>query len=851
MSKLIAGPIVRRVEARKVSVWAAFNGHYRMRLQIWEGSDIKHTGGAGKFTVGTTPLAAMSPDQAQKALRLGPGLSAGVVTIDIPPPGLVPGKLYSYNLIFEDDGTETESPPGLIELDLRTEQMLKDGNVEDRPQKALGYKNDVLPGFVMPATDPKKLIIAHGSCRKAHGYGPDALASLDGVIKTSLEDLTDVTKTRPQQLFLTGDQIYADEVPGPLLRYACNADGTGMMTEEKVRLIAGEKVADTVSFPPYTRQGLTQTQGGFTSSAAACHLVSFAEFCGIYLNYWSLRSWNNQLYEKIKGATDDEKIAAAANTLFDPGGGETGFLTLIRNLDAATRNQVAAEGSELREVFAANFAGEKFEKWKKALLKELREEIKNLKAFADKLPEVSRALANIATYMVFDDHEVTDDWYITQRWKNQTLGAGHPLGRDIIRNGLMAYAVFQDWGNKPDEYQLLTTVPADAPGRTKLFNHLWERGFRISNNINVAGIGADILEPIENLLGMGATPSAVKWHYRVPSGAATTFVLDTRTQRQYPSLNAPPALLSEAALNEQLPATPPDPGASFIIVVAPAPVLGLSSFEELIQPAASAVVGLSSDAPNPGILGGQLEFDYEAWGFNVPGFERFLDRLHQYKKVIILSGDVHYGYSSVMDYWKGSLAAPSGRFVQLTASSLKNMRFPNMEFLKSGIVQRILTGFDGQLQKVGWKDKVLGFGSPHLITPRNRARLDKATAVVPTEGWDTRATVNQPPDFRWRLRIVGDDQQAADAQDIDLNNPTSTKEGYKKVVVLHQDVFKSGKARRIAWPCNVGLITLTQESASAPLVIQHEIKIAGAAIKHKIPLVAAAGAESTRPELGV
>jgi PhoD-like phosphatase len=542
--------------------------------------------------------------------------------------------------------------------------------------------------------------------------------------------------------------------------------------------------------------------------------------------------------------------------LFQTADGEPSFLSLIQGLDAATRNLVSAEGSELRGVFTANFTGEKFEKWKKGLLKTIRDEIKQMAAFADSLPKVSRVLANIPTYMIFDDHEVTDDWYITQRWKNQTLGAAHPLGRDIIRNGMMAYAIFQDWGNVPDEYEFDNDAPT-APARTRLYNHIREYGFRHTQNHNLAGLRADVIEPIENLLGLGGQPAAVKWHYRVKSGPATTFVLDTRTRRQYISLNAPPALLTEEALDEQLPSTPPDAGAPFIIVVAPAPVLGLSSFEELIQPAAAAVVGLASDAPNPSILGGQLEFDYEAWGFNTAGFERFLDRLNAYQKAVILSGDVHYGFSSVLDYWKGAQAAPSARMIQLTASSLKNMRFPSMEFLKSGVVQSILGGFDGQLAKVGWKDKVLGVTNGHLITARNRARLRKATAVVPTAGWDTDATVTLPPDFRWRLRIVGDDRhpdgQPEDAQDINLSDANSLREGYKQVVITHQKVFKSGKTRRIAWPCNVGLIRFLKENAGAPIVVQHEIIIAGeegGKMQHKISMQPAAGAESARPELG-
>ena len=49
--------------------------------------------------------------------------------------------------------------------------------------------------------------------------------------------------------------------------------------------------------------------------------------------------------------------------------------------------------------------------------------------------------------MIFDDHEVTDDWYLSQSWRSRVLTA--PFGRAIVRNGYAAYAVCQAWGNDP------------------------------------------------------------------------------------------------------------------------------------------------------------------------------------------------------------------------------------------------------------------------------------------------------------------------------------------------------------------------------------------------------------------
>ena len=61
------------------------------------------------------------------------------------------------------------------------------------------------------------------------------------------------------------------------------------------------------------------------------------------------------------------------------------------------------------------------------------------------LKQVRRALANIPTYMIFDDHEVTDDWNMTREFCNEVYGT--ELGLRIVQNATGAYALCQHWGN--------------------------------------------------------------------------------------------------------------------------------------------------------------------------------------------------------------------------------------------------------------------------------------------------------------------------------------------------------------------------------------------------------------------
>ena len=59
------------------------------------------------------------------------------------------------------------------------------------------------------------------------------------------------------------------------------------------------------------------------------------------------------------------------------------------------------------------------------------------------LPKVRRALANIPTYMIFDDHDVTDDWNMTLKFCNAVYNSD--LGRRVVQNALVAYALCL-WG---------------------------------------------------------------------------------------------------------------------------------------------------------------------------------------------------------------------------------------------------------------------------------------------------------------------------------------------------------------------------------------------------------------------
>ena len=175
-----------------------------------------------------------------------------------------------------------------------------------------------------------------------------------------------------------------------------------------------------------------------------------------------------------------------------------------------------------------------------------------LTTFFDGLPRVRRALANVPTYMVFDDHDVTDDWNIVRAWRDQVHTT--PLGRRIITDALVAYAVFQDWGNDP-----LKLPHRRLPQAARRGGQALPRRHRAARGLRRAGqaLRPQPRRPGGARAGLQPPPPkpdpTIKWHWSIDGPHHRVIALDTRTRRQFRSRHRPAALLSPQALEEQLP----------------------------------------------------------------------------------------------------------------------------------------------------------------------------------------------------------------------------------------------------------------------------------------------------------
>jgi len=560
---LLCGPMLRRVDADGVAVFVVTKAPCTVRLVVTRGGDT------------------IAESNNVQTVSIGELLHARVChATPVAGQALAPGALHSYDIELTD-------PQGTRHT-LQTMQMLGD----DFP---LGYQPGRLPTFLMPPGTLRELRVVHASCRKPHGGGVDALWTLDRLVADPNQ--------RPHQLFLTGDQIYADDVAVCLLS-ALIGVGKALIGDAHAETlpVGGIAVGDDAVRPGFTRNdwldiNARRRGNGLTSSARENHLIFFAEFCAMYMMVWSDELWARS--EPAVGYTIDE---------IEP------------NLEAWYPFFTKAPS-----------------RYPPAGLDTLRTTVLG---FASTVPRVRRALANTPTMMMFDDHEITDDWNLDQTWAatSRTL----PVVRRIIRNGLLAYAVFQAWGNDPQRFEagagaeLLQLLSGTRSAPSQLAQHPAAADRHLD-------------------LDLTSDPKRLEWNWAVDGPAHRVIGLDTRTHRNLVA-NRPPGLLTDTEIERQLGA-PPAGGNRVCLVVSPAPVFGHAFIEHVVTPAAALVMGPRGP-------------DAEAWAENSGTFLRFLSALSHFKAVVLLSGDVHYAFTQRVGYFVGD--QPAARFVQLTASASKN-----------------------------------------------------------------------------------------------------------------------------------------------------------------------------------
>src|SRR6187551_29977 len=163
---ILAGPILRRVEPKLVTVWIALSERRAVQLNVF---DDRQQTGTSKFVFLGAPIVR----GAANTLSFGAKLHIAVVVAEIGPPpaqALKPGLNYSYNVLFapfvgnpaENQGVTLDPASLQPNDDLKKRGLLLNQPVEGKPHLALGYDEGELPGFALPPPTLTDLRLLHG-----------------------------------------------------------------------------------------------------------------------------------------------------------------------------------------------------------------------------------------------------------------------------------------------------------------------------------------------------------------------------------------------------------------------------------------------------------------------------------------------------------------------------------------------------------------------------------------------------------------------------------------------------------------------------------------------------------------
>jgi hypothetical protein len=311
-------------------------------------------------------------------------------------------------------------------------------------------------------------------------------------------------------------------------------------------------------------------------------------------------------------------------------------------------------------------------------------------------------------------------------------------------------------------------------------------------------------------------------------------VLDTRSRRSFRDRVAPPTNLSEAALKEQIPDGPLPQGKEVLFVVAPLPVFGMPLSDELAGPLAYRAFDAVKSSDIEGMPGTSPDAA-EAWNNDPEALERLLAKLAAYRRIVVLSGDVHYAYSGEASYWT-SEDEPPARFAQFTSSGVKNVwPEPVMVLARSFGIAQGLERYLNPVERLAWEDDdpdVLTVPAGAELLPPARAKLRTTPVLLPTEGWPDGTKPARAPDWAWRFRMLKDPRpvaalpERARPQPLDEADPakdvTVSISGYRAVLRRHaRQLERVSFTRQVLFESNVGIVTF--DDADGRLTVVQEL----------------------------
>lgn len=560
---ILAGPILRRAMPQRLVMWLVASRPLDLQLTL------------------CTDDLSQQHDLESATTRLAVGRHAHLHLIDLPLDDALPRDVrIAYDLAYRANAEGGVNAEGEVSTEGKGTgwRSMRDWG------EALCYDGEPLPTLVLRSRYDNLL---HGSCRKPHHASPDGLVRADRWLSERHAD----SAARPAALLMTGDQIYADDVAGPMLAaiHALIAR-LGLYDEclEGTEIASGSELYardETYYHRDELLPAIRSTEalrekffGGvrkpiFTTVSAENHLITFAELLAMYLLVWSPTPWR------------------------------------------------------LIEVEVPQLAAEEQDRY--------RAEQHHIDAFVAGLPGVARLFAHLPTLMIFDDHDVTDDWNLSAAWEAAVYE--HPFSRRIVGNALIAYLLCQGWGNDPDglaEPLAASREWLDSAGHDgRLDGETHDR--LVTHLLRFTGWGYTL----------DSTPRLV--------------VLDTRTRRWRSERRRhhPSGLMDWEALSEFQQELLEEPS---VIIVSPAPIFGVKLIEGIQRVFTW--------------FGKPLLVDAENWMAHPGAAHTMLNILRHSRtpqRYVILSGDVHYSFVYAITLRQRSFETLAGQPSERTGAAFR------------------------------------------------------------------------------------------------------------------------------------------------------------------------------------
>ncbi len=347
-------------------------------------------------------------------------------------------------------------------------------------------------------------------------------------------------------------------------------------------------------------------------------------------------------------------------------------------------------------------------------------------------PSIRWLLSTVPTAMIFDDHDVNDDWNTSADWVKKIRSK--PWWHERITSGLMSYWIYQHLGNlSPDELEenelLEKAKTADDAGPM-----LREFAYRADHN-----------------------PEEVRWSFHRDFGNTRLIVVDSRAGRVLEEGHRLMVDDQEWDWVERHATGDFDHlliGTSLPLILAP----GIHYFEAWNEAVCSGAWGKHASRVGEAI---RQKVDLEQWPAFYKSFNRFTDLLKSIStgehgkppaSIAVLSGDVHHTYLAELELRDPDARSP---VYQATCSPFRNpLPGPLRRVFRAGwsekgaLAGRLLARTAGVKEPdVGWHLTHEGpWFNNHVSTlqlkgRQNILKIEKATSTDGDSGNPTLQTI--------------------------------------------------------------------------------------------------------------